>query len=343
MFFNNPKNHKNYDLVIVGNNLAAVVSAGMAAKTGKSVALVTESELLLSEYSEGLLGFVKEDSNLFSLLTSFNANPVDLGKEHQIPAGMASKIALEFLKQNNVNVYLKAAPVGLIKAQEKVCGIALATKFGAFTLKASFVSNFSNRKFYVSEQSQTNYHYAIQMGGVDLNQISTPYSLDAPLNDIWDIKLHSDCRSTDTCIITFKTNEKHTYKAIEKSTELIDFLIKNLSVFAHSGLLKYSLRPIPLEIGYNTPKKNLLEFKAGDILLEDDYYNAVTFATSLINSFLENSAFIEPTTLEMTYGEFDLAPLYTGEELDEFLGAELLKIKIPAQNAPTKKKKAARS
>ena len=43
MFFKNSKKITEYDLIVVGNNLAAVVSAGMAAKSGKSVASVEKA------------------------------------------------------------------------------------------------------------------------------------------------------------------------------------------------------------------------------------------------------------------------------------------------------------
>ena len=102
MFFNNSENLKYYDLIVVGNTLNAVVSAGMAAKNGKTVALVTESELLFSEYSESLLGFIKKDSNLFNMLVDMGVAPINIGNEYHIPAGMASKTALRFLKENNV-------------------------------------------------------------------------------------------------------------------------------------------------------------------------------------------------------------------------------------------------
>lgn len=337
MFFKNSQNYEYYDLIVVGNNLAAVVTAGIVAKSGKTVALVCESELLLREYSEGLLGFVKENTNLFSLLNSMGAEPILVGGEYQIPAGMASKIALSYLKENNVNTYLKAAPIGLLKESEKVCGIAVATKFGAYVIKAGFVADFDGRIFYNGKKAGDEYFYAIQMSGVDLSNSKTPYNIDVSSDSLWDVTVHSDCRSEDTCLLTFKTNERHTHKAVEKAVEFIDFLIKNNSDFANSGLIKFALSPISLEVGYNTPKKNLLEFKAGNILNEDDYLNAVTFATDLINGFLAKSTFTEPTTLETTYGEFDLAPLLTGEELDEFLGAKLLKINMPVENAPVQK------
>ena len=123
MFFKNSQTIKNYDLIIVGNSLAAVISAGTAAKNGKSVALVTQSELLFGEISEGLLGFVKNNSPLYDLLLELGANPTKVGDEYHIPSGMASKIALKYLKENNVNVFLKAAPIGLLTKEEEVCGI----------------------------------------------------------------------------------------------------------------------------------------------------------------------------------------------------------------------------
>lgn len=337
MFFNNSEKLKYYDLIVVGNNLNAVVSAGMAAKNGKTVALVTESELLFSEYSESLLGFIKKDSNLFNMLVDMGVAPINIGNEYHIPAGMASKAALRFLKENNVDLFLKAAPIGLLKNKEKVLGIAIATKFGAYALKGSFVADFSDRKFYNNKNNKSDCLYAIQMGGIDFNKVKLPHALDTDLTDIFNITLHGDCRSLDTGVITFETNENQAHMAIEKAIKLICYLKKSNPSFALSGLLKFSLRPAPLEVSYNTPQKNLLQFKSGNILAEDDYYNAITFVTDLINNFLENSVYNEPEFLETTYGLFDLAPLYCNEELDAYLGAELLKIKIPTGNAPTKK------
>ena len=97
MFFKNSQKIKNYDLIVVGNSLAAVIAAGTVAKSGKSVALVTQSELLSGEISEGLLGFVKNNSPLYDLLLELGANPTRVGEEYHIGGGMASKIALRFL------------------------------------------------------------------------------------------------------------------------------------------------------------------------------------------------------------------------------------------------------
>ena len=276
MFFKNSKKITEYDLIVVGNNLAAVVSAGMAAKSGKTVALVSESELLLSEYSEGLLGFIEKDSNLYSLVETMGAKPILVGEEYQIPAGMASKIALKYLKENNVNTYLKAAPIGLLTCDEKVCGIAVATKFGAYTIKAGFVADFGERTFYSGKTISDNYLYAFQMEGVDLRQSQPPYDINIDLNLAEDITLHRDCRSEDSCVLSFKTSEKHTHTAVEIATKIVKHLVTTNPDFAGGQLLKFSLAPIPLGVCYNTPKKNLLDFKAGSILDGDDYLNALT-------------------------------------------------------------------
>jgi len=336
MFFYNSKSIKNYDLVVVGNSLSAVVSAGMAANAGKTVALVTESELLFGEFSEGLLGFVKEASPIYKLLCDMGVKPVLCGNEYHIPRGMASKIALKYLRENNVNIFLKAAPIGLLKRDEAVCGIAVATKFGAYALKGSFVADFSDRKFYERGlEASKEAIYAFQMGEVELDSAKTPLTLDTDINNISDVTLHSDCRSEDTCLITFKTQTVKIEECLEKAVELTKFLIKNNPSFKNSGMLNFSIRPILSEPYYNTPLKNLLTFGAGDILNGDEYYNAITFVTDLVNAFLNGAKATEPTTLKMQYGEFDLKSLYTGDELDEFLGAELLKIDIPTKNIPT--------
>lgn len=335
MFFKNSQKIKNYDLIVVGNSLAAVIAAGTVAKSGKSVALVTQSELLSGEISEGLLGFVKNNSPLYDLLLELGANPTRVGEEYHIGGGMASKIALRFLSENNVNTFLKAAPIGLLTNDQKVSGIAVATKFGAFALKGGFVADFSNRKFYSSDKTEQNeYTYAFQMGDVELGDIKIPTSLDAKVEGAKNITLHGDSRSDDTCIITFKTNKKYAFQAIDVALNVAQYLIKNNPSFAKSGILKYSLRPILTNGYFGTPQKNLLEFKMGDILNSDDYYNTLVFACDLVSSFAKNSNFVEPSTLNTTYGEFDLNSLYTGEELDEFLGAQVLKINIPTQNMP---------
>ena len=335
MFYNNTPTIKNYDLVVVGNSLAAVVSAGKAAKSGKSVALVTQSELLFGEFSEGLLGFLKENSPIFEILTDMGIKPADVGKEYHIPCGMAAKAALKYLKNAGVNLFLKAAPIGLLKNENIVCGIAVATKFGAFALKGNFVADFSDRTFYKYEKAYNEYLYAVQLGGVDLKEIRAPHKIKTNLTDICDVTLHRDCRSEDTCVITFKTQEKYASLAVEKGIGLVKYLIKNHNEFVHSGVLKYSLRPISTEVSFDTPQKNLLRFKSGSILNDEDYFNALLFATDLIATFLEKSDFKEPDRFETTYGSFDLRELYNGTELDEFLGAELLGIKIPDENAPT--------
>lgn len=335
MFFKNSQKIKNYDLIVSGNSLAAVISAGKAAKSGKSVALVTQSELLLGEISEGLLGFVNNNSPLYDLFLELGAKPTEVGNEYHIPNGMASKIALEYLIKNNVNLFLKAAPIGLLTNGEKVSGIAVATKFGAYTLKGSFIADFSDRIFYEQqEKSKNEYICAFQMGGVKLNGFCLPTTIEADVENVEAITLHGDCRSADSCVLTFKCSEKSAADATTVCNRLARYLIKNSLAFKDSGILKYSLRPILTKVCFNTPQKNLLEFKTGDILNSDDYYNALVFASDLINKFIENSCFNEPDTLKTTYGEFKLNSLYTGDELDDFLGAELLKINIPTENMP---------
>ena len=146
MFFENAEVLNNYDLIVVGNGLDAVIAAGSAAKSGKTVALVTESELLLSEISESLLGFVNQKSPLYELLLELGASPIKVGDEYHIPSGMGSKIALKYLCENNVNLFLKASPVALLTNANLVCGIVIATSTGdtAFSLNANGAIDFSN-------------------------------------------------------------------------------------------------------------------------------------------------------------------------------------------------------
>ena len=335
MFFKNYKKIKSYDLIVVGNSLSAVISAGRAAKSGKTVALVTQSELLAAEMSEGLTGFVREDVPLYDLLLELGAAPVRVGEEYHVPGGMASKIALEYLIKNKVNLFLKAAPVALLTSGERVSGIAVATKFGAYALKGGFVADFSERIFYKTEAfAESDFVCAFQMGGVLLDGFNTPHPLEADMENLKDITLHGDCRSGDTCIITFKTGEISAADGVCLANRLAQYLIKNNPAFKTGGILKYSLRPIAATPRFNTPLKNLLEFKTGDFMNNGDYYNALVFASDLVNKFTENPDFNEPDILKTSYGEFDLKSLYTGEELDDFLGAELLKINFPTENMP---------
>ena len=335
MFFKNCEKIKSYDLIVVGNSLSAVISAGRAAKSGKKVALVTQSELLSAEISEGLTGFVRGESPLYDLLLELGAAPVKVGEEYHIPSGMASKIALEYLIKNKVNILLKAAPVALLTIGERVSGIAVATKFGAYTVKGGFVADFSDRTFYNAELGdEKEAVYALQMGGALLDGFSTPVRLEVNMENLREVTLHGDCRSADTCVITFKAAKKSAADGIYLANALACQLIKNNPAFKSSGILKYSLRPVLANVQFNTQFKNLLEFKTGDFMNNVDYYNALVFASDLINKFTEKALFSEPDTLKTTYGEFELKPLYTGTELDEFLGAELLKINFPTENMP---------
>ena len=336
MFFENAEVLNNYDLIVVGNGLDAVIAAGSAAKSGKTVALVTESELLLSEISESLLGFVNQKSPLYELLLELGASPIKVGDEHHIPSGMGSKIALKYLCENNVNLFLKASPVALLTNANLVCGIVIATKFGAFELRGSFVADFSSRKFYNTTQQAGGYTYAFQMEGVDLSGFNTPQEVECDIEDAKNITIHSDSRSEKTCIITFKTDKKSAAELVEDALLVAKRLIENHSAFSFGGILKYSLRPNFITPSFSTPQKNLLKFCSGDFLSSDDYYNAVCFANNLVNSFTEKAKPLAPEHLVTTYGEFDLAPLYTGDELDSYLGARLLKINLPTENMPCK-------
>lgn len=336
MHFKNSEVLKHYDLVVVGNTLDAIITAGTVAKSSKTVALVTESELLLSEISESLLGFVSNTSPLYELLLELGAKPTKVGEEYQIPSGMASKIALQYLLENNVNLFLKAAPIALLTKNNMVYGIAVATKFGAFALKGSFVADFSTRKFYEYDEQNALYTYAFQMGGVDLSAFNTPEVLYTDVKGAEEITLHGDCFSKESCVITFKTDKKSAADNIETVLNLAEYLIKNNAAFSQSGVLKYSLKPSADKAYFNTVQKNLLKFNSDDFLSSDDYYNALVFATDLIEKFCQTAKFSEPDTMLTTYGEFDLAALYTGKELDAFLGAELAEINIPTENMPSK-------
>lgn len=335
MLFNNGTKIKNYDLIVVGNSLAAVLSAGNAAEKGKSVALVTESELLFSEYSEALLGFVKGENPLFDLLKKLGAEPYDLGEEYHIPSGMAAKIALKYLRDRNVNILLKAVPIGLLKNADRVCGIAIATKFGAYVVKGSYIADFSDRKFYeATDEKNEEYLFAFQSGDVDFSGIKTPCPFSADLGDVYDITLHRDCRSDDTCLITFKTKESRAAQCIGKAVKIAELLKKNNPAFKNSSLLKFAIRPISLVQNLVSAENGLLSIKSGDILNSADYYGNLKKAIETVLSATDFN-FTEPETLKMLYGEFDLASLYSGSELDEFLGVELPKINLPLNNIPT--------
>lgn len=343
MLFAKDEKLKTFDLIVVGNNLAAVITAGLNAKIGKKVALVTESELLFSEFSEGMLGFLTKTSPLTDILIQMGAKPFDLGDEIHISCGMASKIALKYLRENNVTILLKAAPIALLKKDETVCGIAVATKFGSYAVEGGFVADFSDRVFYEKQKAEnedgetSRYIYAFQTVGVDLKGLDMPHNPEMDLEDVKNVTLHRDSRSEDTCLITFETGKNSTSHLTGKSVEIFKYLIKNHDRFRQAGLSKLGLKGFKLGQNFDTPQKGLLSFEMGSILNDEDYNNALIFTVDLVSAFQNNIRFFTPDKLKTTYGEFDLNPLYNGRELDEFLGVYLPKIKIPTVGVPTLK------
>lgn len=339
MLFARDEKIKTFDIIVVGNNIAAVITAGLAAEKGRKVALVTESELLFSEFSEGMLGFLKRTSPFTDILIKLGATPVDLGEELHIPRGMASKIALKYLRDNNVVTLLKVAPVALLKKDETVCGIAVANKFGSYALEGGFVVDFSDRVFYEknyeNKKENSEYIYAFQTVGVDLKGLSLPYKLNLDLEDVKNVILHGDSRSEDTCLITFETGKNTTPYLTGKALEIFKYLNKNNTRFAHSGISKLGFKAFKLGQHLDIPQKGLLSLETGSILNDEDNDYAVIFTVDLFSSFQEYISYSKPNKLITTYGEFDLSCLYEEGELDEFLGVSLPKIKIPTHGAPT--------
>lgn len=336
MFYKNGVITEKYDLIVVGNNLAAVFSAAMAAKGGKSVAIVTESELLFSEFSETMIGYAEPESFLFSLLVNMGVEPIFMGDDFIIPPGMAAKSALKYLRDRGVNIYLKAAPIGLLKNGDIVCGIAVATKFGAFTIRGAAVADFTQRKYFnTKEKDENECIFSFQMGRVDTSLLNSAPNL---VGDAYDISYKRDIHSENTCNVIFKAKVNKlggaTQRLIGISVELCSYLIKNTPAFSNAAMQKYALKPLFTYEEEVTVAPNFFHFDMGDIR-QEEYFLTFENATGKTLSLLSFNNNLMPNTLSMTYGDFELDSLYDGQELDEYLGAKLLKINIPTSNIPT--------
>lgn len=323
---------KHYDLLVAGNSLAAVFSAGMAAKSGKSVAIISDSELLFSEFSEGFLGFVKDDTFLFSLLGTMGVNPIGISGEYHIPQGMAAKAALKYLRERNVDIYLKAPVIGILKSNDTFGGLAVATKFGAYIIKGAALADFTDRKYYCTSKSDE-YLYSLQLSPVTVGDLTLPCHLDPTLFDQRDITLHGDCRSENTVLLTFKTNKSAAHQCLMQGVDILNSLRKNMPAFAKCGIHKYALRPIPVKDSEMGIMNGAKHFSSGDITGEDYYFDFEKAHTGAL-LLSQNATFAEPDVLKLTYGEFPLNDLVLGAVDDDGLSAQLIKVKIPTEGAP---------
>ena len=331
MFYKGSEKLKKYDLLVLGNSLAAVISAAKSRKAGESVALITESELLLSDFSESMIGILQKESTVFPELGKIGIIPEKREENFIIPQGAASKSALEYLLKAGVHIYLKASPIGILKNKDDVCGIAIATKFGAYTIFASSIADFCDRE-YLNKPTKAlrEYIFSFQMSAVDecFENCEIP-----TIKNAYDIKITKDIYDSSTYSILFKSKLESGRNCFGElyllAVDICQYLIENEPAFKNAYMFKYALRPISTEMKEETIARNFIRFHLGDIRYSESLRSVIEKASSL--------PFVDalPESLETSYGSFPLAPLFTGRELDDFLGAELKEIKIPLDNIPT--------
>ncbi len=330
MLYNETK-IKHYDLAVVGNSLAAVLTAKRVADLGKKVALVTPSEQLMSEFSETKLGYIPAHNPLLPALSELGAEPEAICGEYCLPAGMASKVALGALRDSGVNIYLKAAPIGLLKSGEGVKGVAVATKFGAYAIKSSAVADFSGGE-YICPKPQKEREYLFSMRLKDAAE-NLPNQRIPQCGDAYDIEIHKDIYDSTAYGVVFKSRtsaEGVTQRLALTAAELCGYIRHNISGFSEAAMFRCALKALPTEAHKTKPYPGFISIETGDIRNTD--------LTEVINEVVEFSKayeFSEPDTLSTAFGDFPLKDLYTGNELDEFLGAEIPEIKIPHDNIPT--------
>ncbi len=329
MFYNKEK-ITNYDLVIVGNSLAAVLSAIKASKKGQKVALVTASELLMSEFSETKLGYISAHSPILHTLSELGIKPVEICGEYCLPAGMASKSALKALRNSGVNIYLKAAPIGLLKNGNLVKGVAVATKFGAFAIKSAAVADFGGGE-YIKPKQNTEREYLFSMRLKDAAE-NVPNQIIPECGDAYDIEIHQDIYDSTAYGVVFKSKtqpEGATQRLVLTAAELCGRLLKR-EEFGSAAMFRYGLKALPTEKFKVKPFPGFISIETGDIRNTD-----LAELTSEVAGLSDAYEFSEPDTFSTTFGDFPLKDLYTGNTLDEFLGAEIPEIKIPQRNLPT--------
>lgn len=330
--FYNQKTIKYYDLIVVGNSLAAILAAAKMSEQGQRVALVTGSEQLMSEFSETMIGYIPKGSPLLPILKKLGAEPQPLGEEYCLPAGMAAKCALKYLREKGVNIYLKAAPIGLLKTGDVTRGVAVATKFGAYAIKSATVADFSGGEYITdSEKGDGEYIFSFRMKGAAKNLQSTTLP---PTSSAYDIRLHPDIYDDTTYGVVFKSKlprstRNAAAKLVSTAAEICGNFRETLPEFQEAHMFRYALKPLLAAETKICRENGLIRIQTGDI--RNSHLSEITAA---VEAHCGNPRYTEPDTLLTSFGSFPLCDLYGEAELDEYLGAEIPEIKIPHENIP---------
>lgn len=325
--FYNKEIISHYDLVVIGNSIAAVLTAKRIGDMGKSVALVTGSEMLNSEFSESQLGYISPHSPVIPALDEIGADPVLCDGKCCLPAGRSAKTALKALRESGVNLFLKALPIGLLKSGEAVKGVAVATKFGAYALKGSAVVDFSGGEYIVSKPRKAReYLFSIRLRNVSEN---IQLQKIQPIFGAYDIEIHKDIYDDTTYGVVFRilTEDDATQQALLIATKLCGWLRENCHGFENACMFRYARKALSTEVLENLPFEGYYHIETGDIYSAD-----IAKAVNKAVEFAMGNGYNEPNVLSTTFGDFPLENLYTSDFLDEFLGAEISEIKIPTDN-----------
>lgn len=345
MFFEGENGqHQDFDLIITGNSFAAVYTALRAAKAGKRVAVVTNEELLCSEFSETLLGFVHPGSQAEAMLAQLQISPVPVSAgEAHIPQGMAAKAALSALLEAGVRVLFLAAPIGLLQSGDQVCGIALATKFGAYLLRGHEVLNLDDRRYFPGADSCKTggtYAFAVQLKGIDFGTADMPLSIANPgIETVASVLLHRDSRSPDTGVLSFLTaseDAEHIARiCTDRTLDLIACLHSTHPMFANCGLLKTALRPVLTDRATVPSANGFYDVCTGMTFLDDAACARIARLAETMAASRPAEAPGKPERLFLAGKTYDPERLYTGRQLDDFLGIDMPEIRIPYADLPT--------
>lgn len=316
-----------YDLIVLGNKTAAVLTAVRAAKQGLCVALACIEELLCSEFSESLIctGTLAEDGGALLKELEVKAIPTANGGLH-MPQGLAAKAGLQLFQKYGVHFYPLTAPVAIAKNKEQVGGVVMASKFGAFLMKGRVVLDSTG--FFNTHQSEElrSFTYCVQLGKVLLNKIQLPLKLSMPaIPDIYNIQIFSDSRSADTCVLHFdfqgRRGTKLSAEALSKTAQLLGALRKENEIFEDATLQKVSLKPLEQTVAAVSDNHGLL--------CADLSFAVPDFLTKPLFKALTAYSYLPPNEVVFNGEVLPLSALLQTQQLDPYLGVDLPLLHLP--------------
>lgn len=313
-----------YDLAVVGNSAAAVVAALFAAQNGKTTALVAPGEILFSEGSESLMGFLKENT-CADFLKLLHLHPVSVGDgTWQVPSGECARGVLNALRSAGVHTYFSATPIGLLTDSESRCaGIAAATSFGAFSLPAAEVLDTTG--FFAPQYSAAEeYINTLQFSGVHTTHSPGTSLGDLPEIGAWDLRIYPDCRTNDTYDLQYRMAADKTqlsYQAVKSAKNVVRRVLKRGLLNPEAHLLKTAFKPMELGREFYWRDKRLTVFKPDAFSFNEDYLDTLMRRLKDIST-LAVPEYVPATAIRVAEREYPLAQLLTGKPLDAYLGAD---------------------